>query len=183
MKSNRICKHCNVLFLAENKEINRGNAHFCSINCSSSFNNSFKNKVTNDYVCKHCSQNFKSVNNSKYCSTLCKQKNYRLKKKSGNPFDKQLEKIIKLYNCEICSWNDAPRDSHHILPVSKGGKSTIDNLISLCPNCHRKAHYNLFSQDYLLKIVKSRTISSSLESLLIKIKSKEQDANLVIKEA
>jgi len=30
---------------------------------------------------------------------------------------------------------------HHIVPLSKGGKDCIDNVIALCPNCHRKRHY------------------------------------------
>lgn len=184
MKINKECKHCNCKFLADSREVNRGNAKFCSLTCAAAYNNSNRNNSKYELICKHCSISFKSIsNNSKYCSNLCKQKNYRLKKKSGNIYDYKLEKIIQQYPCEICSWKEASRDSHHITPVSKGGKSTIDNLISLCPNHHRMAHYNLFSQDYLLKIVKSRTISSSLESLLNLIKSKEQDANLVIKEA
>ncbi|MHB2155765.1 HNH endonuclease [Calditrichota bacterium GD2] len=30
---------------------------------------------------------------------------------------------------------------HHIIPLSEGGSDTIDNVIALCPNCHRKRHY------------------------------------------
>lgn len=183
MKSNRICKHCNNTFLAENREINRGNAHYCSISCATTANNLNDFKASFNLNCKHCSSKFIAKDkDAKYCSSSCKQKNYRLKKKSGNTHDRKLEKTLKDYPCEICNWNEAPRDVHHIIPVSKNGKTHIDNLIVLCPNHHRMVHYNLFSQDYLLKVIKSRTISSSLESLLIKIRSKEQDANLVIKE-
>lgn len=32
-------------------------------------------------------------------------------------------------------------ETHHIIPLSLGGKDTIDNVIALCPNCHRKRHY------------------------------------------
>ena len=32
---------------------------------------------------------------------------------------------------------------HHILPVSKGGRHTDDNLMSLCRSCHNKVHYAL----------------------------------------
>lgn len=170
----RICLNCDKTFLADKKEINRSNAKFCSISCGSSFK---KNKQPNlQSICKHCGTKFNSINVAKYCSNSCKQKNYRLKKKSSNMFDRQLEILIRNYPCEICGWDLSPRDTHHINPVSKGGKTTIDNIISLCPNHHRMVHYNLISQDYLYKIVNSRTISSSLDNLLIKIKSKEQDA-------
>jgi hypothetical protein len=179
MKINKLCKFCNNEFLADTREINRGHALFCNLSCSQSYNNS-QRELTNlkIHVCKHCSKEFKSVSNySKYCSKLCKAKNYRIKKKSNNPFDRKLEELIREYPCEICNWSEYTRDVHHIIPVSKDGKSVINNLISLCPNHHKMADHNLFSQDYLLKIAKFRTISSSLESLLIKIKSKEQDAN------
>ncbi|MBB1125910.1 HNH endonuclease [Thiospirillum jenense] len=30
---------------------------------------------------------------------------------------------------------------HHIIPLKEGGEDTIDNVVALCPNCHRKRHY------------------------------------------
>ncbi len=30
---------------------------------------------------------------------------------------------------------------HHVIPLSEGGKDIIDNVVALCPNCHRKRHY------------------------------------------
>lgn len=32
---------------------------------------------------------------------------------------------------------------HHIRPLAKGGKDTVDNAQALCPNCHRKAHFGI----------------------------------------
>jgi len=32
-------------------------------------------------------------------------------------------------------------ETHHIVPFSEGGEDTIENVIALCPNCHRKRHY------------------------------------------
>jgi len=32
---------------------------------------------------------------------------------------------------------------HHILPVSKGGRHTDDNLMSLCRSCHNKIHHEM----------------------------------------
>jgi len=31
---------------------------------------------------------------------------------------------------------------HHIIPISKGGTNLINNLILLCPVCHKKRHNN-----------------------------------------
>lgn len=178
-KINKTCKNCNESFLADERELKRGNAVFCSISCGTSWrNNNVAAFISILCICKNCGNSFTSTNNrAKYCSDSCKQKNYRLKKRSGNMFDIRLEKEIKKYPCEICGWDLSTRDSHHITPVSVGGKSTIDNLISVCPNHHRMIHNNLLSQDYLNKIVKSRTISSSLERLILLINSKELGAN------
>ncbi|MBD3385491.1 HNH endonuclease, partial [candidate division KSB1 bacterium] len=32
-------------------------------------------------------------------------------------------------------------ETHHLIPLSEGGKDNLDNVIALCPNCHRKRHY------------------------------------------
>jgi len=32
-------------------------------------------------------------------------------------------------------------ETHHIIPLSRGGNDIISNVIALCPNCHRKRHY------------------------------------------
>lgn len=38
---------------------------------------------------------------------------------------------------------------HHIYPVSEGGWSTPDNLILLCPNCHKAAHHGSITEKTL----------------------------------
>ncbi|MGI2924420.1 HNH endonuclease [Vibrio diabolicus] len=30
---------------------------------------------------------------------------------------------------------------HHIIPLSQGGLGSLENVISLCPNCHREIHF------------------------------------------
>lgn len=51
--------------------------------------------------------------------------------------------------CQLCQ-QEAPftlRDgspyleAHHIVPLGKGGKDDLSNLVALCPNCHRKLHF------------------------------------------
>lgn len=41
--------------------------------------------------------------------------------------------------CEHCSSPDSLQ-VHHILPVAKGGKDDLENLIVLCSGCHTLAH-------------------------------------------
>lgn len=41
--------------------------------------------------------------------------------------------------CVICSYNRII-NIHHIIHRSKGGTNDVDNLITLCPNCHSLVH-------------------------------------------
>ncbi|MCF8321714.1 MAG: HNH endonuclease [Flavobacterium sp.] len=50
--------------------------------------------------------------------------------------------------CELC-YNPAPfidyygnpfLETHHVIFLSKGGADSIDNVVAICPNCHRKIH-------------------------------------------
>lgn len=45
---------------------------------------------------------------------------------------------------------------HHLLPLSEGGRDTIDNALAVCPNCHRRFHYGgdkiSFAKDIQTKI-------------------------------
>jgi len=42
--------------------------------------------------------------------------------------------------CEICGIGSIRLDVHHIKPLKYGGEDTIENMISVCPNCHRRFH-------------------------------------------
>lgn len=52
--------------------------------------------------------------------------------------------------CDLCSAqapflkeNEEPYlEVHHIIPLSKGGTDSPDNVVALCPNCHRKLHHS-----------------------------------------
>lgn len=56
--------------------------------------------------------------------------------------------------CDLCACpapfitilSDPYLEAHHLVWLSKGGADEIDNVVALCPNCHRKMH-NLDSSD------------------------------------
>ncbi|WP_083791491.1 HNH endonuclease [Chlorobium ferrooxidans] len=31
-------------------------------------------------------------------------------------------------------------ESHHVIWLSRDGRDSVDNVVALCPNCHRKMH-------------------------------------------
>ncbi|MBR3639367.1 MAG: HNH endonuclease [Clostridia bacterium] len=48
--------------------------------------------------------------------------------------------------CEMCLKDGRltpTEEVHHILPVSKGGTHSRDNLMALCRSCHTKIHHEL----------------------------------------
>ena len=41
----------------------------------------------------------------------------------------------------ISTQGDPFLEVHHIIPLSHGGQDILDNVIALCPNCHRRQHF------------------------------------------
>jgi 5-methylcytosine-specific restriction endonuclease McrA len=44
------------------------------------------------------------------------------------------------YLCQWCKVPGGHLDPHHILPLGRGGRDTLDNLVSLHRSCHRYVH-------------------------------------------
>lgn len=160
-KVGKLCKSCGKPFLADSRELKRGNAEYCSLSCVAKA----PKKLQQKQVCKHCGTGFMSASkNAKYCSYSCKQKNYRAKQKgiSKDGFSiKYYYKLFKNTPCELCQWDKTSRDLHHIIEVANGGTTELNNLMCVCPNCHRMIHANLISENDLRQIIENRTISSS----------------------
>ena len=47
------------------------------------------------------------------------------------------------YRCKKCKRNTNDLEIDHIIPISKGGKSTYDNLQTLCNRCNKKKGSNI----------------------------------------
>lgn len=57
--------------------------------------------------------------------------------------------------CEYCGEEFDQPDVHHITPRSEGGPNEPNNLIVLCPNCHRKADSGAISKSKLRYKIKN----------------------------
>ena len=44
------------------------------------------------------------------------------------------------YTCQCCKTKKGTLNAHHIVYRSQGGADTLDNLITLCEECHKKLH-------------------------------------------
>lgn len=65
-----------------------------------------------------------------------------------SPYIKEMVKQIAKGKCQMCG-EDAPfndksntpyLEEHHVKRLADGGSDTIDNVVAICPNCHRKIH-------------------------------------------
>jgi len=72
-----------------------------------------------------------------------------------NPYVAEYARRLAAGVCQLC---DTPApftdtdgqpylESHHVVWLSRGGSDTIDNVVSLCPNCHRKMHILDITED------------------------------------
>lgn len=64
-----------------------------------------------------------------------------------SPIIAQYAKYRANGHCELCGApapfevNGEPYlEAHHLVFVSEGGRDSIDNVVALCPNCHRRMH-------------------------------------------
>lgn len=122
-------------------------------------------------TCAMCGKEFERKSGShKYCSPKCARKADRkysienIKERTRRMHDIQ-HKIYYAYQnkCALCGWQISKEllcvrgryqwshgcDIHHIVPASKGGSDAYDNLILLCPNCHKKADLGLIPDEQL----------------------------------
>ncbi len=42
--------------------------------------------------------------------------------------------------CEVCAEHSEDMVLHHILPLAMGGPNTLENLMLMCPACHKELH-------------------------------------------
>ena len=66
-------------------------------------------------------------------------------KRYNSPQWKEIARQVRIRDnmtCQMCGRKVWGSDSHvhHIVPLSQGGTTTLDNLILLCSDCHSKVH-------------------------------------------
>lgn len=87
-----------------------------------------------------------------------------------DPYLKELVKRIAEGKCQYCG-SDAPfndkngnpyLEEHHVERLADGGKDMIDNVVALCPNCHRKMHIlnEIIDVDVLKKVAKDNELQA-----------------------
>lgn len=71
--------------------------------------------------------------------------------------------------CELCKSDSGIKDGtpylevHHVIPLSEGGNDEYENMVALCPNCHKRVH---LSND-------SKKMQKELENILKRRRNNE----------
>lgn len=145
-----LCKECGKEITGKNK--------FCNKSCAAKYNN--RARIKTGYTTKNkiktvnCIECGKEIQVSVHTRrTLWKCNNC---KKHNRPHFKDITtiktimdfskrtvvSILKRMNakCSLCGWSESTCDIHHIIPKKQGGTDDMNNLICICPNCHRLCH-------------------------------------------
>ena len=67
--------------------------------------------------------------------------------------DNRMLKEERGNKCQICKWDKANCDVHHIVPRKDGGTEEWTNKIVLCPNCHRMTHHGIITEEELKEYI------------------------------
>lgn len=72
---------------------------------------------------------------------------------------KRIFKTWKNPHCQYCgNPNKDILQLHHIKPICNGGDNDINNIILLCPNCHKMVHTKQIEEQELVEIKKTPKI-------------------------
>lgn len=155
------CKSCSISYVNKHRILDREKINKNISEGLKKYNKENpKEIIYYDYICEKCGKLFKSpkIKNGRHihCDE-CKRKVIHYKDINSLTSIKDLSKrtITKILlrankGCSICGWNESTCDIHHIIPKSKGGTNDHNNLIIVCPNCHRIIHTsNKYSKEFL----------------------------------
>lgn len=71
------------------------------------------------------------------------------------------------YTCQICGEKDSKLEVHHIQFRSKGGSNMMDNLVTLCRDCHKQIHSGGLVFDKKIKSFKHASHMNIMRSRLV----------------
>lgn len=159
----QICKQCKEIFQAQLREVNRGNAKYCSKKCSKIGANKTrieKNLIvkTPNVECSYCNKKFYKCPSKKQSSKsgifFCCREHKDLSQRIGGikeiqPPHYSLGKFVYReiafrhypHQCAKCLYSTIPEilEVHH--KDRDRSNNNLENLIILCSRCHDEEHF------------------------------------------
>jgi len=107
------------------------------------------------------SNNWKKRNRDK-CNALDRIRETRTSGAGGSHTAQEFRALCEQYNnrCLKCGRDDVPMTADHIIPVSRGGTSNIDNIQPLCQSCNSSKQDKI--ADYRTKPALSKWVQKRL---------------------
>lgn len=164
-----ICENCSKPFLVLMHPNNqRKTCRFCSTNCRDEFRRRHKGPEHPNYKrveteCRVCLSKFfvipslvaKGTTCSKECGRIARARVMKNVNRKRSPHRTDWRKEAKErdgFKCRICGFSEIIH-THHINAKRLGGKHTLDNLITLCPNHHAMVHAGMIGQAKLAEAI------------------------------
>ncbi|MDO8641372.1 MAG: HNH endonuclease signature motif containing protein [Nitrosarchaeum sp.] len=117
------------------------------------------------HICKKCNESFLSARavtiHEKFCGKQTHLGRIDKRRRQENSIEniaiKLTHKQLRKFDvaCVICGWNESSCDIHHIVSLNRGGQNQIDNIIIVCPNCHRVIHVE---KKYSILFLKEKSV-------------------------
>ena len=155
----RICLECKTEFQADEREIRRGNAKFCSLKCSGKHRSKTISVKEPNVICSYCSipiyKPQARIKNSKTGVFFCCREHKDLAQRLGGvaaiqpahygtaKVPEYRKKAFAAYphKCSECGW-DTYSDVLQVHHMDKDRtNNSVNNLVILCPNHHAIWHY------------------------------------------
>jgi hypothetical protein len=166
----------------ENKKCNKehdgsyGSGRFCCRSCANTRIHSYetkkkigvslvnynKDRERYEYICPDCNNIWYTTTKIKDGRlTRCKKCKRKVPHRKENVLSikevskRTISKILRRSNycCVLCGWDKSICDIHHIIPRRDGGSDDMNNLIGVCPNCHREIESeNVYTKEFLFKL-------------------------------
>lgn len=97
-------------------------------------------KDLGDLTDKEIDKRYESLSNAKKIARAAKDLR-RSSVSSEAKKMKQREIANGLNHCQMCGFDFAEiLQIHHVVPIKDGGNNNTDNVVVVCPNCHKTLH-------------------------------------------
>ena len=103
-----------------------------------------------------------------------------------SPYLKKMVKRMANGICQMCGEkapfydrnNEPYLEEHHVKQLAKGGSDTMDNVVAICPNCHRRVHVLKKDEDVIILEKMAKQNNNRYQRLLAYIEKMQNEQSI-----